>query len=134
MNRTLQDLLPNIRDARKWRRFVAIFVIAFFGLLSLDVAAVILIDPYDAGYFPSIIGPGAVDNNEYTNHASNARDPRFNAAIFTNSHGQLLEPASLSKPPALAFVQLYARGAGPGEQMLIMKFFLRHHPHPRALV
>ncbi len=110
------------------------FAAAFFGVLALVLAAIVLVDPYDAGYFPSIIGPGAVDNNEYTNHASRARDARFDAAIFGNSHGQLLNPAKLSKATGLAFVQLYARGAGPADQMLIMNFFLHHHPHPRAII
>ena len=34
------------------------FLGGFFGLLALALAAIVLIDPYDTGYFPSLIGPG----------------------------------------------------------------------------
>ncbi len=130
----LQDPAAETRAAPAWRRFVATFAAVFVGGLALVCAAVILTDPYDAGYFPSLIGPGAIDNNEYTNHASRARDPQFDAAIFGNSRGQLLNPAELSRATGFAFVQLYGRGTGPHEQMLMMRFFLHHHPDARAIV
>ena len=130
----MAELPADSGDARAWRRWVVTFAASFFGLIALLLAAIILIDPYDAGYFPSIIGPGAVDNNEYTNHASRARDPRFDAAIFGNSHGQLLNPTVLSKATGLALVQLYARGTGPADQMHMMNFFLHHHPRARGIV
>jgi hypothetical protein len=130
-----QQAFPKERaDAPPWRRFALTFVAVFLGLLAVFYAAVILIDPFDAGYFPSILGHGVVDPNEQTNIASRARDPRFNAAIFGNSHGQLLDPARLSPATGLDFIQLYALGSGPREQMLIMRYFLRRHPHVRAIV
>jgi hypothetical protein len=131
---SLRDRPTDRHDRPGWRRFVLTFAAVFSGVLALLVAAVILIDPYDAGYFPSIIGPGAIDNNEYTNHASRARDAQFDAAIFANSHGQLLDPAELSKATGRSFVQLYLRGTGPRDQMLMMRFFLQHHPAARAIV
>jgi hypothetical protein len=119
---------------RAWRGLVTAFLAVFFGVLGLVYAAIIMVDPYDTGYFPSVIGPGVVDDNEQTNIASRARSPRFDAAIFGNSHGQLLDPTALSQASGLAFIQLYALGTGPREQMLIMRYFLRRHPGARVIV
>ncbi len=90
--------------------------------------------PYDTGYFPSLIGPGVADTDRRTNSASRGRDVRFDAAIFGNSHGQLLDPGRLSTATGLTFVQLTTPGAGPREQMMLMRYFLRSHPRPRAIL
>ncbi len=121
-------------DARAWRRFVAAFVASFFALLALVLAAVILIDPYDTGYFPSPIGPGVVDDNDMTSPVGRGRDRRFDAGIFGNSHGLLLDPVRLSPATGLHFVQLTTLGSGPPEQMALIRYFMRRHAQARALV
>jgi hypothetical protein len=121
-------------DAPAWRRFVATFVGAFFGLVALVLAAIVLIDPYDSGYFPSPIGPGVVDDNDFMNLVGRGRDPRFDAAIIANSHGLIIDPARLSTGTGLSFVQLSSLGTGPREHMEVAAYFLRRHADVRALV
>jgi len=117
-----------------WPRFVAAFTGGFFALLGIWLMAIILIDPYDAGYFPSLIGPGVVDDNDMTNAVGRGRDPRFDAGIFGNSHGLLIDPARLSPATGLHFVQLTVLGAGPREQLALMRYFVRRHAYVGAIV
>ncbi len=117
-----------------WRRFVMIFVLIFGGGLALLFVLIIAIDPYDSGRFPSFMPTGVSDENQQTASASNGRNPIFNAAVFGNSHGMLLSPARLEKLTGLAFVQMTSPGSGPREQMLLMRWFMQHHPHIGAFV
>ena len=121
-------------DARAWRFFTVLFLVVFFASLVLFLAAVILTDPYDTGYFPSLLGPGVVDDNDATSPVGRGRDPRFDAAIFGNSHGLLLDPARLSPATGLHFTQLTTLGSAPREQMVVLRYFLRRHATVRALV
>jgi hypothetical protein len=123
-----------MRVASAWRRFVSVFVGMFFGLLALVLVAIVLIDPYDTGYFPSPIGPGVVDDNDLTSTVGRGRDGRFNAGIFGNSHGLLLDPSRLSIATGLSFVQLTMLGSGPRENMAVVEYFLRRHADARAIV
>ena len=120
--------------APAWRRFVTVFVGCFSALVVVTLAAIILIDPYDTGYFPSLLGPGVVDDNDVTGIAGRGRDGRFNAAIFGNSHGLLLDPARLSPATGLRFAQLTTLGSGPREQLTLIRYFLRRHTDVKALV
>jgi len=121
-------------EAPAWRRFVIAFVGTLLGVIALVYAAIILIDPYDTGYFPSIIGPGVVDDRDLTNVVGRARDPRFDAGIFGNSHGLLLNPSRLSAASGLSFVQLATVNSGPREQLTVLRYFLRRHSRVRAIV
>jgi hypothetical protein len=121
-------------NGRSWPQFVATFLAAFFGSVGLIYLGIVLLDPYDTGYFPSLIGRGVADDDPRTNSASRGRDVRFDAAIFGNSHGQLLDPGRLSQATGLSFVQLTSLGAGPREQMVLMRYFLRSHPRVRAIL
>ena len=117
-----------------WRRFAVTFIAAFFGGLSSIYAALVLIDPYDTGRFPTFMRPGVVDTNQRTAGASRGRDPRFSAAVIGNSRGQLLDPQLLSQATGLDFVQLTTPGSGPSENMTMMRYFMRHHSRIAALV
>jgi hypothetical protein len=121
-------------EARAWRRCVAVFLACFATALGFVLAAVILIDPYDTGYFPSLIGPGVVDDNDVTGTVGRGCDGRFNAGIFGNSHGLLLDPARLSPVTGLHFVQLTTLGSGPREQLALIRCFLRRHSDTKAIV
>jgi hypothetical protein len=103
-------------------------------LLAADLAAMALIDPYDTGYFPSLIGAGVVDDNDVTGIAGRGRNNRFDAAIFGNSHGLLIDPGRLSSATGLSFVQLTPLGSGPREQMVLIQYFLRRHAKTKAVV
>jgi hypothetical protein len=123
-----------MEDARTWRQCVAVFLICFAAGVGCVLTAIILIDPYDTGYFPSPIGPGVVDDDDLTGTVGRGRDPRFDAGIFGNSHGLLLDPARLSPGTGLRFIQLTILGAGPREQLALMRYFLRRHSDTKAIV
>ena len=88
-----------------WRRFVMTFVLVFGGGLTLLCILIIAIDPYDSGRFPTFMPAGVSDENQQTANASDGRNPRFNAAVFGNSHGMLLSPARLANLTSLPFVE-----------------------------
>jgi hypothetical protein len=117
-----------------WRRFVMTFVLVFGGGLALLYILIIAIDPYDTGRFPTFMPAGVSDENQQTANASDGRNPRFNAAVFGNSHGMLLSPARLTNLTGLPFVQMTSPGSGPREQMLLMRWFMRHHQRMGAVV
>ena len=117
-----------------WRRFVMTFVLVFGGGLTLLCILIIAIDPYDSGRFPTFMPAGVSDENQQTANASDGRNPRFNAAVFGNSHGMLLSPARLTNLTGLPFVQMTSPGSGPREQMLLMHWFMRHHQRIGAFV
>jgi hypothetical protein len=120
--------------ARDWGRCL----VACLGTLAVGACVILLImlavDPYDTGRFGWLGITGVRDRYETTANASRARDPQFNAAIFGNSTGQLIEPAELSRATGLRFVQLVAPGADPRGQLAILDFFVRHHPRVGGLV
>src|SRR6266853_6440840 len=131
---------PSARDGTPmppdavWRRFALTFLVAFFGGFGLIYAALVLIDPYDTGRFPTFMRPGVFDGGQRTANASRGRDPQFNAAVIGNSRGQLLDPAKMSASTGLSFVQLTTPGSGPKEHMTMMQYFMQHHSRVAALV
>jgi len=126
--------LDTADSAPSWRSFVQIFAGVFFGAVAILSAIILLADPYDIGFFPSVLGPGVADLNQQTNSVSRGRDSRFNAAVFGNSHGQLINPDLLSKATGLRFIQLTSPGSGPHEHMTLMRYFIRHRSHVSAIV
>jgi hypothetical protein len=114
--------------ARAWTRFALLLVGAAAALAALLVAFLYVIDPYDTGRPGWISKPGVRPQGPRTAAASRGRDPAFNAAIFGNSHVQLLSPERLSAGTGLAFVSLIAPATHPREQLALMDWFARHHP------
>src|SRR5262249_62317569 len=110
------------------------FVLVFGGGLALLYVLIVAIDPYDSGRFPTFMPAGVSDENQQTASASNGRNPAFDAAVFGNSHGMLLSPTRLTSITGLPFVQMTSPGSGPREQMILMRWFIRHHAHVKALV
>ncbi len=123
----------SISDA-DWRRFVMTFLLVLLGGLAVLYGLIIAIDPYDTGRYPTPLPPGVSDENQQTASASNGRNPAFDAAVFGNSHGMLLSPARLANITGLPFVQMTSPGSGPREQMILMRWFMRHHAHIKAFV
>jgi hypothetical protein len=145
---------------RVWRRFALAFLAVFAGVVGVVYAFIILVDPYDSGRFPSLglngahdmaeggdgraaaktnrsSDPAAFGNTDESQRTANValgRAARFNAAIFGNSHGQLLSPHRLSQATGLKFVQLTVPGANVREQIAMMHWFIRHHAEIGALV
>lgn len=112
------------------RLFLGVAASLFLGFLALAT----LVDPYDSGRSP-LLSAGAVrQQGPRTAGALRGRDPAFTGAVFGNSHIQLVEPARLAAATGIPFVQLSVPATGPGEQLALIGWFLRHHPHPDALV
>ena len=117
-----------------WRRFVMTFLAVLLGGLAILYALIVVIDPYDTGRYPTFMPTGVSDENQQTASASNGRNPTFDAAVFGNSHGMLLSPRRLKNSTGFAFQQMTSPGSGPREQMLLMRWFMRHHPRINAFV
>jgi hypothetical protein len=128
------DVRPERTIDGAWRGFAVRFLAVFVGFLAATLAFVILIDPYDSGRFPSLGIAGVSDTNQRTAYVSLGRSDKFDAAIFSDSHGQLLDPDRLTQATGLSFVQLSTPGAHAPEQLALMRWFIRHHTHIGALV
>jgi hypothetical protein len=125
---------PEGSDDAAWRGFVARFLVVFVAILALTLALLLLIDPYDSGRFPSLGISGVSDHNHRTAYVSLGRSNKFNAAIISDSHGQLLDPDRLTQATGLSFVQLSIPGAWVPEQLAVIRWFIRHHDPIGALV
>jgi hypothetical protein len=146
-----------------WRRFALLFLGVFATVVGIAYAFIILVDPYDSGRFASfglrspydspthrladVTGGisasgtassgasfGDTDTSQRTSNVALGRSPRFHAAIFGNSHGQLLSPERLSRATGLAFVQLTVPGSNVREQLTMMHWFIAHHTDIGAMV
>lgn len=122
------------RSGAAWGRFARTAPLGAAALLAGYLALAYVLDPYDSGR-SRLFSVGAVRaQGPRTALALRGRDPAFTAAIVGNSHIQLLEPAKLSRLTGLSVVNLSVPATGPGEQLLVLGWFLRHHPAPSALV
>jgi hypothetical protein len=119
---------------RAYRRCAIVFLTVFFGGIGLIYAFLLVVDPWDTGRFPSPMPPGVADIERRTATVSRGRDLRFNAAIVGNSRTFSLDPDKISKATGYSFVSLGTPGAGPQEEMLVTRYFLRFHPAPGAIV
>ncbi len=119
---------------RRLQRWLAVFATIAGGGLIVLFAALLLIDPYDSGRFPSAGLRGVSDNTLRTSHVSRGRDPQFDSAIFGNSTGTSVDPSVLSAGTRLRFVQLTFNHAIPREQLAVIDWFTRHHPDKGAVV
>ncbi len=146
-----------------WRPFALLFLGVFATVVGIAYAFIILVDPYDSGRFVSFglrspydgatngladvtggipaSGTGSsgaafgdTDTSQRTSNVALGRAPQFNAAIFGNSHGQLLSPERLSRATGLAFVQLTVPGSNVREQLAMMHWFIAHHADIAAMV
>ncbi len=112
---------------RGWARFALVLVGVAASAMALMLAFLFVLDPFDTGRPGWIEKPGVRPQGPRTAAASRGRDPAFNAAIFGNSHVQLLSPERLNAQTGLAFVSLIAPATHPREQLALLDWFLRHH-------
>ena len=119
---------------RVWRRFALTFLGVFGGGVGLLYLALLVIDPYDTGRFPTFMKTGVLDEGQRTSNASHGRDPRFTAAVIGNSRAQMLDPAKLSASTGMDFVQLTTPASGPVEQMTMLRYFMAYHRKIDAII
>ena len=121
-------------SARAWLHFVQVFAITLVTALAVIYLLILILDPYDSGRITHNAVFGVVDENPRTASASRGRDPHFNSVVIGNSRGQLLDPKRLSDRTGLSFVQLTVPGAGPQEQLALLRWFIHHHRWIGAVV
>ena len=114
-------------DDGRWFGFVRAFMLTCFGTLGGLLTIIFLLDPYDSGRAPFSLIRGTPDKDSRFSDASHGRNPKYNAAIIGNSHGQALHSERLSDLTGLSFVQMTVPGTKPREQLVLMKWFARHH-------
>lgn len=126
---------PGPALAARWIGFLRTFMITAAAALIGMLALAFLIDPYDTGYTPLVLREGVRPQGPRTAAASRGRDPAFSAAIFGNSHVQLLSPDRLRASTGIPFVSLIAPASGPKEGLVLIDWFLRNRRAPaRAVV
>lgn len=128
------ESVPDSGSALKWRRWLVAFLSVPLIGISVILAFLVAVDPYDTGKFALMDVHGVDDWNTRTAIPSRARDPQFDAAVIGNSTIQRLNPTELSQATGLRFVQLYMIGGSPHEVLAVLDLYMRHHPRPRALV
>jgi hypothetical protein len=121
-------------EAPVWRRFAVVFVATAAAAFAALVAALVALDPYDTGRLGLVVNRNIPQQGPRTANVSRGRDPAFNAAIIGNSHIQLVMPEELNAATGFSFVSLIVPATGPREQLTLMRWFLRHHPEPAAIV
>ena len=123
-----------IRSAADWTGFVRAFLVAAALFSAALLAIAFLVDPYDTGRSPLAIKDGLRPQGPRTAAASRGRDPAFRAAIFGNSHIQLISPEELRTRTAIPFVSLIAPATKPRETLTLIDWFLRHRREPAQAI
>jgi len=117
-----------------WRRTAFAWLAAFIGPPVLLLLAVLLVDPYDSGRFPTFMPAGSPDQRAPTVGISRGRDPRFNAVLLGNSRAVLGDPRHLSALTGLRFVEMAAEGATVRDEMARLHWFAGNRPRVDAIV
>lgn len=110
------------------------FVVTAAVLLVGLLATVVALDPYDTGRLALVRKHGIPETGPRIANASRGRDPAFNAALIGNSRVQMVEPSRIDAATGLKFVTLMVPAIRPEEQLVLLRWFLRNHPRPEALV
>src|SRR3954454_4696676 len=111
-------------DESLWFRFALGLIAAAASLALGALATAYVIDPFDTGRSSLFKKAGIRPQGPRTAGASRGRDPSFNAAIFGNSHIQLLSPDRLRTLTGLSFVQLSVPATGPKEHFALIDWFM----------
>lgn len=118
-----------------WRVYATWLGVTALVLFAVLAFLCVALDPYDTGRFALLRSPGTVDRGPRSANASRARDSAFDGAVIGNSHIQLVSPASLGDATGIPFASLIVPATGPGEQLIVLDYYLRRRLRPaRALV
>lgn len=117
-----------------WAGFTRALLVAAALALSAVYGALLAIDPYDSGRTGLIAARGVHDQYPFTGNVSRARDGRFDAAIFGNSHVQLLRPERLDGLTGLRFVQLTLPATRPRDALDMLRWFMANRAGPPRAV
>jgi hypothetical protein len=117
-----------------WRGYLATFAVTSLLVFATLLGLLVALDPYDSGRPALVRRAGVPPQGPRTADASRGRDLRFDSAIFGNSHIQLIRPETLDADTGLRFVSLAIPATYPKEQLVLIDWFMRHHPDPAAIV
>lgn len=121
--------------AEGWTGFTRVLLLTCALAFAAIYGALLAIDPYDTGRTGLIKARSVHDQYPFTGNVSRARDGRFDAAIFGNSHVQLLQPERLDRLTDLRFVQLTMPATWPSDHLDSLRWFLANRTSPpRALL
>jgi hypothetical protein len=122
-------------NVRGWGGFVRVLVGWALGLFALGVAVLLAVDPYDSGRTGLSRLRGLHEQFPYTANASRARDPRFDSAVFGNSHIQALNPERLASLTGLRIVSLAMPATYTRDVLDMLRWYLiAHEAQPRAIL
>ena len=113
-------------DARRWRQWLAAFLLTTFVLGVLMYAGVVLMDPFSTGRFALSQSVDIASRNPRLFKRSVARDPRFDAAIFGSSTGYPLDPQKIGGVTGWQVAQLAIPASLPPSQLLVARAFQQH--------
>lgn len=113
---------------RGWRRFLRTYAATLLAVGGACFAFVLVMDPYNTGLLTPLDRNLGIHDSPRMGDVGRGRNPDFDSAIFGNSTGQLIDPERLSTLMGARFVSLIIPGSGPMEQLVMMDYFLRHHP------
>jgi hypothetical protein len=117
-----------------WRRDIVACLVTFIGTLAVFFLAVIMIDPFDSGRFPTFMPAGSPDDRAPTINISRGRDPRFDSILLGSSRAELMDPRRITALTAYRFVEMAALGATVREQMTFLRWFAQHRPNVQAII
>src|SRR5262245_25482361 len=113
---------------RGWRHFLRTYAAVLLLVGGGCLTWVLVIDPYNTGMMTPLDRNLGIHDSPRMADVGRGRNPAFDSAIFGNSTGQLLDPERLGNLMGGHFVSLIIPGSGPVEQLVMMDYFLRHHP------
>ena len=117
-----------------WRGHIVAGLAAFIGTLAVFFLAVIVIDPFDSGRFPTFMPSGSPDDRAPTINISRGRDPRFDSILLGSSRAVLMDPRRITALTGYRFVEMAALGATVREQMTFLHWFARHRTNVQAII
>jgi len=117
-----------IVEGGAWKRWLITLLASVFLGTGLVWFLVVVLDPFSTGRLTPFTRIAITSGSRGYTHVARVRDPRFDAAIFGNSHALRLEPARLDAVTGRHFAQLAMGKTYPAEHMfLARRFELERH-------
>ncbi len=126
---------------KNWKAFTRTLIATAVIVFSLLFMALFVLDPINYIDF----SPKLKREFVYPIDASNqlvdryilrkySMEPQFDSAIYSSSVGYIFKTTDFDKGFNSKFLNMSTRAALPYEQTIMLKRFLRYHPHPKSLI
>jgi hypothetical protein len=117
-----------------WRAFVRSFALCATATAVAFYGFIVALDPYGLRAAPGRAPAPIMDLNQRYMYPQIVRSGSYDAAVFGTSTIRLLDPERLGALFEARFANLGLNAGTPWEQMRLAALFLRHVPHPKALI